>query len=62
MIQETPTSLVIKNLKYYIVFQLIFVVLVVILSSIGAFFHFLLDHEISIVEALFLHFTFLEAI
>jgi hypothetical protein len=51
MIQETPASQVIKNLKYYVVFQLIFVILVVILSSIGAFFHFLLDHEISIVEA-----------
>ncbi len=51
MIQENPTSQVVNNLKYYIVFQLIFVVLVVILSSVCAFFHFLLDHEISIVEA-----------
>lgn len=40
-----------KNLKYYGVFQLMNVALVVILSSIGAFFHFLLNHEISIVEA-----------
>lgn len=40
-----------KNLKYYAVFQLLFVILGVILSSVGAFFHFLLDHEISIVEA-----------
>lgn len=51
MTQETPVGLVVKNLKYYVIFQLIFVILVVILSSVGAFFHFLLDHEISIVEA-----------
>ena len=44
-------SLLIQNIKYYSVYQLICVVLVVILSSIGAFFHFLLDHEISIVES-----------
>ena len=49
--QETPTSQLWNNLRYYFVFQLIFVVLVVGLSSIGAFFHFLLDHEISIVES-----------
>lgn len=40
-----------KNVRYYGAYQLVYVVLVVILSSIGAFFHFLLDHEISIVEA-----------
>lgn len=40
-----------KNIRYYASYQLLYVVLVVILSSIGAFFHFLLDHEISIVES-----------
>jgi hypothetical protein len=50
-VQETSASQIIKNLKYYSVFQLIFVLLVILLSSIGAFFHFLLDHEISIVES-----------
>jgi hypothetical protein len=40
-----------RNLKYYSLFQLMFVVFVVIFSSLGAFFHFLLDHEISIVES-----------
>lgn len=40
-----------KNIRYYASYQLLYVALVVILSSIGAFFHFLLDHEISIVEA-----------
>lgn len=49
--QETPSSQLWNNLQYYFVFQLIFVILVVSLSSIGAFFHFLLDHEISIVES-----------
>lgn len=49
--QETPGSQLLNNLQYYFVFQLIFVILVVSLSSIGAFFHFLLDHEISIVES-----------
>ncbi len=44
-------TLLIQNIKYFSFYQLIYVVLVVILSSIGAFFHFLLDHEISIVEA-----------
>ncbi len=48
---ETEFGQVAKNLKYYAAFQLIFVVMVVIMSSIGAFFHFLLDHEISIVES-----------
>jgi len=51
IIRETAYGQLVKNLKYYAVFQLIFVVIVVILSSIGAFFHFLLDHEISIVES-----------
>ena len=50
-VQETSAGQIIKNLKYYSVFQLIFVLLVILLSSIGAFFHFLLDHEISIVES-----------
>ncbi|MES2527532.1 MAG: hypothetical protein V4598_10610 [Bdellovibrionota bacterium] len=40
-----------KNIRYYASYQLLYVVLVVILSSIGAFFHFLLNHEISIVES-----------
>jgi hypothetical protein len=40
-----------KNIKYYASYQLLFVVIFIILSSIGAFFHFLLDHEISIVES-----------
>ena len=49
--QETTYGQLIKNVKYYAVFQAIFVFLVIILSSVGAFFHFLLDHEISIVES-----------
>ena len=49
--QESSNEQLIQNIKYYGVFQLIFVILVVLLSSIGAFFHFLLDHEISIVES-----------
>lgn len=40
-----------KNIKYYASFQLLYVVIFIVISSIGAFFHFLLDHEISIVEA-----------
>lgn len=40
-----------KNIRYYATYQLLYVALVVILSSIGAFFHFLLNHEISIVES-----------
>ncbi len=40
-----------KNIKYYASYQALFVVIFVVLSSIGAFFHFLLDHEISIVES-----------
>lgn len=50
-IRETTYGQLFKNLKYYAVFQLVFVIIVVLLSSIGAFFHFLLDHEISIVES-----------
>jgi hypothetical protein len=49
--QDRPWQLIVNNLKYYISFQLIFVAFVVIFSSIGAFFHFLLDHEIAIVES-----------
>lgn len=40
-----------RNVIYYGVYLIIYVATVLILSSIGAFFHFLLDHEISIVEA-----------
>lgn len=40
-----------KNIKYYGSYQLVFAILFIVLSSIGAFFHFLLDHEISIVES-----------
>ena len=45
-----------KNIKYYAIFQVIYVAMTIILSSIGAFFHFLLDHEISIVES-WLHYN-----
>ena len=40
-----------KNIKYYGSYQLLYVVIFIVLSSIGAFFHFLLNHEISIVES-----------
>lgn len=40
-----------KNIKYYCFFQMIYVSIFIILTSIGAFFHFLLNHEISIVES-----------
>jgi len=40
-----------KKIRYYLVYQLVFVILSVLLTSMGAFFHFLLDHEISIVES-----------
>ena len=40
-----------RNVIYYGAYLTIYVATVLILSSIGAFFHFLLDHEISIVEA-----------
>lgn len=39
-----------QHIRYYFIFQLIFVSLFVLMSSLGAFFHFLLDHEISVVE------------
>lgn len=39
-----------QHIRYYFIFQLIFVTIFVLMSSVGAFFHFLLDHEISIVE------------
>jgi len=48
---ESSSGQLLQNVKYYTIFQLIFVILVVSLSSVGAFFHFLLDHEISIVES-----------
>lgn len=41
----------VKNIKYYGSYQLLYVVIFIVLSSIGAFFHFLLNHEISIVES-----------
>ncbi|HXH76028.1 MAG TPA: hypothetical protein VNJ08_13745 [Bacteriovoracaceae bacterium] len=44
-------GLLLKNIQYYGSYQLIYVITTVVLTSIGAFFHFLLDHEISIVEA-----------
>jgi hypothetical protein len=44
-------SYFIKNIKYYGAYQLLCVSVFVILSSFGAFFHFLLNHEISIVES-----------
>lgn len=40
-----------KNIRYYAAYQLVYVVIFIVLSSIGAFFHFLLNHEISIVES-----------
>lgn len=40
-----------KNIKYYGSYQMLYVVIFIIISSIGAFFHFLLNHEISIVES-----------
>jgi hypothetical protein len=48
---EGDTAHFVQNLKYYTFFQLAFVIFSILLSSIGAFFHFLLEHEISIVEA-----------
>ncbi len=41
----------VKNIKYYGSYQLLYVAIFIVLSSIGAFFHFLLNHEISIVES-----------
>ncbi len=40
-----------QNIKYYGAYQLLYVVTFIILSSIGAFFHFQLNHEISILES-----------
>lgn len=40
-----------KNIRYYAGYQLVYLIIVILFSSIGAFFHFLLDHEISIVES-----------
>jgi MFS family permease len=40
-----------KNIRYYGAYQLLFVSIFIILCSIGSFFHFLLNHEISIVES-----------
>ncbi|HLT22028.1 MAG TPA: hypothetical protein VKZ84_01225 [Bacteriovoracaceae bacterium] len=40
-----------QHIKYYFVYQLIYVAIFVLMSSLGAFFHFLLDHEISVVES-----------
>jgi hypothetical protein len=40
-----------KNIRYYGIFQILCVGTFILLSSIGAFFHFLLNHEISIVES-----------
>lgn len=40
-----------RSLRYYGAYQLMYVAGVLILSSIGAFFHFLLNHEIGIVES-----------
>jgi hypothetical protein len=50
-VHETPYEQLGNNVKYYAVFQMIFVILAVLLSSVGLFFHFLLDHEISIAES-----------
>lgn len=44
-------SILLKNVGYFAAYQLMYVIMVTVLSSIGAFFHFLLGHEISIVEA-----------
>lgn len=40
-----------QNIRYYASYQLLFVVIFIIFSSSGVFFHFLLNHEISIVES-----------
>lgn len=40
-----------NKVKHYGVYHLLCVAVFIILSSIGAFFHFLLNHEISIVES-----------
>lgn len=40
-----------QNIRYYFGYQAIYVFTTVLLTSLGVFFHFLLDHEISIIEA-----------
>ncbi len=39
-----------RHTRWWLFYMIVFVFVHVVLSSIGAFFHFLLDHEISIVE------------
>ena len=39
-----------RHIRWWVFYTAVFAVSHVVLSSIGAFFHFLLDHEISIVE------------
>ena len=39
-----------RQIRWWLLYISVFIVTHVVLSSIGAFFHFLLDHEISIVE------------
>lgn len=51
LLSKKELSVLGSYLKYYSIFQLIFVIFVILFSSVGAFFHFLLDHEISIVES-----------
>jgi hypothetical protein len=41
----------VKNISYFGAYQLLCAVVFILFSSIGAFFHFLLNHEISIVES-----------
>jgi hypothetical protein len=38
-------------MRYYLGYQLIFIFIFTVVTSVGAFFHFLLNHEISIVES-----------
>jgi hypothetical protein len=42
---------ILNYIRYYGAFQGLYVVVAVVLTSLGTFFHFLLDHEISIIEA-----------
>jgi hypothetical protein len=39
-----------RHTRWWVFYMAVFVIVHVVLSSVGAFFHFLLDHEISIVE------------
>ncbi len=39
------------RLSSYVCYQIVFILSVVLLSSLGAFIHFLLEHEISIIES-----------